>query len=167
MGPYRSALLAVVTLGACTSAPAITPHAFTARDVAVSPPAPVVETAPAPCITDSTRERAAQRLRERIARTQLRTSYVVASALIRLDVAIDAEATVACSVEVAASPPTAEGGERWEGGRTAIAVGRAHVTSSASPHEVELSIDACVDSAGDQVLTGRVMPFLERSVAAR
>jgi hypothetical protein len=38
---------------------------------------------------------------------------------------------------------------------------------SGSSHEVELSINTCVDSAAEQVLAGRVLPFLERSVAVR
>jgi hypothetical protein len=160
-------MLGFAALAACASTAPIAPRTIEPlAPSTIAPPLRVAED-PVPSITVATRERAEQRLRQRIESTRLPTAYVLSPALLRLDLTVDADATVRCGVEVRASPASPTGDERWEGGRTAIAVGRALVTSSSSAHEVEVSIDTCIDAAADQVVRGRVLPFIARTTASR
>jgi hypothetical protein len=159
-------ILIVAALGACATTPSIRERIAVAPAPPISEPALAAEPAPSPPgLTEATRARATERMRQRIARVPVRSSYVLSPTLTRLDVTVATDATVACSVEVRVSPASALGEERWEGGRTAIAVGRALVTSTASPQEVERSVDVCVDSAAERVVVGRVMQFLARGGA--
>ena len=167
VGARWRVMLGFAALAACAGSPTIAPRLVEGPAPAIRPPELRVADVPPPAISDATRERAEQRLRQRIERTRLPTAYILAPALLRLDLTIDADATVRCGVEVRASPASPTGDERWEGGRTAIAVGRALVTSSPSPHEVEVSVDTCIDSAADQVVRGRVLPFIARTTASR
>jgi hypothetical protein len=171
MGPRRhvgASVIATVAIAGCVSptrqvirasvepAPVATLHTVLEPDVT----APVLDKA-------MCRERATERLRQRVEHSPGNPAYMLVPSLTRLDVDLAQGTTVACAIEIRVTPASKNGHERWEGGKTAIAIGRALVTSTAAPHEVELSIDACVDSAAEQVLRGRVLPFLERSVAAR
>ncbi|MBA3462474.1 MAG: hypothetical protein H0T46_21105 [Deltaproteobacteria bacterium] len=166
MGLRSQTLLMVAALGACASTPQIAERTVAPPAPPITEPVLVAGPAPRPGLTAATRVRATDRLRQRIARVPVRSSYVLSPSLTRLDVTVDTGATVACSVEVRVSPASALGEERWEGGRSAIAVGRALVTSTASADEVEASVDTCVDTATDRVIVGRVMQFLARTGAA-
>jgi hypothetical protein len=166
------AFAAAATFAAC-AAPSVTiEHAraqeIAPRDQPVAPAQVAAEPAAPPVVSDATRDRAAHRVQQRIARAGTPPDpYMITPSITRLDVLIGADATVACTIEVRVSPGSARGDERWEAGRTATAIGRAIVTSNASPLEVEHSVDACVDSAAEQAVTRRIMPFLSRSLAAR
>jgi len=174
MGLWQSTLTfaAAATFAACAApstiieparAPQLTPRErqVTRTEVAAEPPAPSV-------VSDATRDRAAHRVQQRIARAGTPADpYSITPSITRLDVSIGAAATVACTIEVRVSPGNARGEERWEAGHTATAIGRALVTSNASPLEVERSVDACVDSAAQQAVERRIIPFLSRSLAAR
>lgn len=165
---WRIELTAVLALAACgapaTQLPSLRAPAPPAIAVAAAPTDATL--APVPVVSDETREHATERARRRVARAAT-VAYMLTPTVTRLDLLVTAEATVTCAIEVRVSPINSRGEERWDAGTSATAVGRAIVTSSASPGEVEQSIDVCVDSAADQVVVRRVAPFLARSIAVR